>query len=330
MDDMELALHYHGVITQEISRDSRGFLKTLKAKWPKSVLSNQGIMSRNGKVYLEILLDLVSTAPGRIYFGNEFCEKRIPATKELKVVSRFCKEEGLSLTLLTPGMTNMGILKARRLLDLLTNSGLPCEVVVNDFGMLNIVNRDYPGIPPVLGRLLSNMKTMPRFAGRWPGEDGTDNPGHYPASVLDLNPHQIYALQSSSISVGIYRSFLKSKGVKRIELNPLPQGMNLPEKRSSLRVSLHFPWVYITSSRMCEMGSMHLQKNRKFIPGGGCAMECKEYISHWDTAWPTASEGLLNTGNTVFMVCDMTADALNNYIHANRIDRVVFSLLPPF
>lgn len=326
---MELALHYHEHVTREILNGGKKFSRVIKKTWAEGLLLNQGIVSDSGKTFLEILLNLKLPPPGRVYFGNEFCEKRLPGLKELKEVFDFCEDVGVSLTLLTPGVTDPGIARLRRLLDWLAGRGRPCEVVVNDFGVLNVMSEYYPGLTPVWGRLMSNMKTMPRFARQWPGVEGVNNPGYFPASTLDLSPHQIYALQSSSFSVGIYRVFLKSKGIGRVELNPLPQGMRLPGKRSSMGVSLHYPWVYVTSSRMCEMGSMNLEKKEKFAPGGGCGAECGKYLSHWLTDWPTAARRIVNVGNTVFMLCEMPADALKTYVDTNEIDRIVFSLLPP-
>ncbi|MEW5946514.1 MAG: hypothetical protein AB1742_09980 [bacterium] len=306
------------------------FERRLSHRRDKDSLFRQGIVDSTGETYAGKLLALDVTEANRIYFGSEFCEKRIPGKKELKEVLRFCDNNNLGFTLLTPLVTNAGMNSVRRLLDVLAAKRTTAEIVVNDPGVFHVVRRDRGEFEIVWGRLMSHLKTMPRFAREWPLNFAAKADEERQTGALRLNAEQIYALRNSSLSVGLFQKFIRKEGVRRLEFDPLPQGMSAPAKEGSFRLSLHYPWVYITSSRICEMGAMGLDRDEKFTPGGECGFECRRYIAQWDLAAPRASDRIFNVGNTVFMICGLSREGLVKYAASCRIDRVVFSFLPPF
>jgi hypothetical protein len=54
----------------------------------------------------------------RIYFGQEFCERLLPSKDELEQVCAFSEKEGVPLTLVTPYVTDKGLLKLEKLIRL--------------------------------------------------------------------------------------------------------------------------------------------------------------------------------------------------------------------
>src|SRR5512139_3761028 len=108
-------------------------------------------------------LRLVADEHVRLYFGNEFCQQLIPRPCNLEEVLDFAASEELGFTFLTPYVTDAGL---RRLSDFLAivASALPgSEVVFNDWGVLSMLQDNYPTLAPVMGRLLNKMKRGPRL-----------------------------------------------------------------------------------------------------------------------------------------------------------------------
>src|SRR6185369_1773187 len=79
----------------------------------------------------------------RWVYGNEFCEHLIPAPGKLEQVIGAASERGLPLTFLTPYCSDAGIEALIPLFDLLSST-TDSEVVFNDWGVLNVLRRDFP------------------------------------------------------------------------------------------------------------------------------------------------------------------------------------------
>ena len=95
----------------------------------------------------------------RVYVGSEFCERLIPAEKEVKTALKFCEKNGLGFTLVTPPLTYWGVARVKDILEILPEE---TEVVINDWGILKDVKR--LKLTPVLGRLLVKYKRDPRIS----------------------------------------------------------------------------------------------------------------------------------------------------------------------
>jgi hypothetical protein len=155
-------------------------------------------------LYVKCAEDLkyYNTKYSRIYFGNEFCERLIPSGKELGNVLDFVTNNRLGFTLLTPYVTNDGLEKLATLLALLASKAEPCEVVFNDWGLLDIINRGSTYLQPVMGRLLNKMKRGPRLM-------------HF----LDLVPKEtVDYFRTCSLEMPAFQKFLIENRVKRVEL----------------------------------------------------------------------------------------------------------------
>jgi len=62
-------------------------------------------------------------------------------------------------------------------------------------------------------------------------------------------------LTSSNLTVSEYRKFLKGKGIKRIELDIVPQGLKV-DKNWGFKFSVYTPWSYITGARTCDLAPL--------------------------------------------------------------------------
>ncbi|MBU1137217.1 hypothetical protein KKD72_02530 [Patescibacteria group bacterium] len=91
----------------------------------------------------------------RIYFGNEFCPRLLPDRKEIDAVVKFIKEKKLKLTFLTSWVDSESLNSMKKTVKYIMGKEILDEVVVNDYGMINYLNRRYPLCKIVLGRAIA-------------------------------------------------------------------------------------------------------------------------------------------------------------------------------
>ncbi len=248
----------------------------------------------------------------RVYFGNEFCQRLIPGLEQVKEALKESQKRGLKFTLVTPYVSDAGIDKLEPLfkyLDGLNDRSL--EVVLNDPGTMDMIG-EYKNLTPVLGRLKDPMKRMARFVNQMP----------------QLTPPQQEALSSSDITIELYQKFLMDMGFSRIEMDLVPQGIKINFNNLPFRASFYYPWTYITTGRICEMGSLNQEDNEKFTVYNPCQKECQKYYSSWFTEFPGASNKIFAFGNTVFMLCEAPKSLLKKYVDQG-FDRVVYQPVLP-
>ena len=99
----------------------------------------------------------------RIYFGQEFCERLLPSQDDIEKVCAFSERENVHLTLVTPYVTDKGLLKVEKLIELFADKMPGAEVVFNDWGVFQFFKEKGLDVKPVLGRLLNKQKRGPRL-----------------------------------------------------------------------------------------------------------------------------------------------------------------------
>jgi len=174
----------------------------------------------------------------RMYFGEEFCERAIPSFQDVQKGSEVALNYGLEFTLVTPYVTERGLGRLRKIFSGLLELGRQCEVIINDWGVLHLLSREYPDFIPVIGRQLNKAWRDPRCKNS--------------------------AIPLTSLESEVMKNILKEKQANRIELDIPPQGLeNLAIEDYEL--SLYFPYSIITSGRMCLIGSWGYDKSDKRI-----------------------------------------------------------------
>lgn len=233
----------------------------------------------------------------RIYFGNEFCERLIPNKAQLKKVLGFTEEKGLCFTFVTPYTTDENIPKLEILFSYLSEVDKNIEVVVNSYGILNIVNRF--GLTPVFGRLLVKQKKGPRILNL----------------AKSLPPSALKRFKQTNIT-SIVEKFLKQNKVIRIELDNALQGIDINLKE--LKASLYYPYVYVTTSRFCMSNSCEKSEKRELLGIFPCKKECQKYT--FELRNKHMPKNLILKGNTQFF----RNDALPEGLEEKNIDRLVY------
>lgn len=208
----------------------------------------------------------------RLYFGQETCEYLIPELEELKRAYYISRQLGWDFTYVTGYVTDKGLEKAGKNLEFLVKEGGDTEVVVNDWGVLSFLHREFAELKPVLGRLLIKQKRLARFAFSRP----PINMARIDVSMEEIAKNQGRVLRGLNISIKSYREELKSLGIERVEVDIVPQGVDIDPQGWGLRVSFYFPWAYITAGRNCSTAGIIEPEREYVVVGEGCPRLCRK------------------------------------------------------
>ncbi len=166
----------------------------------------------------------------RVYFGDEFCPFRLPKKDELEMVLKFVRNNNMRFTFVTPWLTNEALERVEKLLKIIPEKS---ELVINDYALL-LLNKKKYNFVPVLGRLLNGQIRGLRI--------------NYEKR---LSKNVLEHFQSSQPQIEVLADFYKKRGINRIELDNLPQGIKSGFKNMGFSGSLYYPYGYITLTRFC-------------------------------------------------------------------------------
>lgn len=249
-------------------------------------------------------LELANKQYARMYFGNEFCQNLIPEEKELELAIETAEKNRQKFTLVTPYVTDKGLEKLAGLFKRLDEMENGAEVVVNDWGVLRVLNKKHKDLEPVLGRLLNKMKRGPRIL-----------------NVMDKLPETALCyFRNSNIGIAGYRRLLKKYAVKRIEFDNLLQGIEIDPRQGDIPMSgsIYLPYAYLTTTRLCLTNGCDVIGESDKIGIFPCKKECQRYtfrLTHKDMPVP-----IILKGNTQFF----RNEKLPENLEANGIDRIVW------
>ena len=237
----------------------------------------------------------------RLYFGIEFCERLIPDAADLKKVISFVNEKKIDFTLVTPYVTEDGLERVERLLGTLAETKPGSEVVFNDWGVFQVMDEKYPGLIPVLGRMLNKMKRGPRLL-----------------NVLDKIPEEsVRYYRSPGITVPKVREFLLKNRITRVEFDNLLQGIDLERTGDEIKKTLYLPFAYITTTRLCLTAWCDREDKVREVDISPCSHECQRYTFYLKN--PVMITNLIRKGNTIFFCNEEIPDNLKIF------DRVVIA-----
>ena len=248
----------------------------------------------------------------RLYFGSEFCQTLLPAPQALHSfmdsLAPTCK--GVSVRI--PPLTNDGHERLASLLSAIAphRGAIDVELVVNDWGTLAWLAEREVAPPVVLGRLACKLLRDPRIpVETW---SGAGLPG-------------IAAIRESSLASAPHLEVLRQYRVERVEIDVLRQGLDIDFRALRLRPTVHLPFGYVTSGRICQLAGLGHPERDRFVPGTPCRHECRRFFA----AMPRPNESsLLLFGNTVFTKHDRHTIALGLGMAETAGGRVVFHTAP--
>ena len=249
----------------------------------------------------------------RCAYGNEFCEHLIPSPQQLEALLSAADKRQMGLTLLTPYVSDAGIESLKPLFEMLSEKGAS-EVVFNDWGVLNLLRREFPRLKPVQGRLMNKSLRDPRVTGVYAASDA-------PAPAL-------VSLRRSNLDCTSYTGFLSGLGVESVELDNLPQGVDLSFAQDGMKASAYVPFGFISTSRICMAAGIHYDKRDKFQPGAPCHHECQTHLleyTYTNTPFGNRDQKFYLKGNSYFYVhTESMLRLLFEQSLSGLIDRMVF------
>lgn len=249
----------------------------------------------------------------RCAFGNEFCEHLIPAPSAVESALDAAQSRNLAFTLLTPYVSDAGVIALRLLFELMARNG-GGEVVFNDWGVLNLLRREFPTLTPAQGRLLNKSLRDPRVTTMYASAPA-------PAATLSV-------LQRSNLDCESYMRLLTRLGVNTIEMDNLPQGNDLSFAESGLKTSVYLPFGFISTSRICMAAGLHYRKQDKFQPGAPCRHECQTHLleyAYTNSPFGNRDQKFYLRGNSYFYAhTEAMLRVLFDQARSGRIARMVF------
>lgn len=201
----------------------------------------------------------------RIYFGDEFCQYKIPSLKDLNYLKR--NSNGKKISLVFPYISEYYFHKIEKLLKFIcANNAIFDEIVFNDWGFFYYIRKNYPALKLVMGRLLTKQKTDP-FA-----KDIITNmqkPGALKQKVFipkKVPKETLEYFGSIPVNSQIFHKFMIENNIVRIESDNLNWDMNV-NLRKKIKISVYFPYVKISTTRYC--GQLNMLKNN-------CIRQCEK------------------------------------------------------
>lgn len=225
----------------------------------------------------------------RLYYGAEFCYWRLPSPDQILSARELALNKNQEFTLVTPVLGE----DERQRLAVVLQTVLPKfesgdEVLISDWGALELVRSVRDDLVVILGRTLSGQKRGPRILG------------------MELTGEQERYFQCGSWHSREAVAMLSEQGIQRVEQDNLLQGLTpLP---AGLKGSLHTPYAMVTSSRNCPF--------RQTGEFGPCPAPCGEVFSLKTDEVETL---LYQDGNTQFLRNEPIMKNLCNL----GIDRIV-------
>ncbi len=240
---------------------------------------------RFASVYPELSahgLEEVFSNPEHIYVGDEFCPARLPTHHELSGFLGFADKKGLSLTLLTPVLTDQAIVACTELFDCLYQWNPSAEVVVNDLGVLFYLKKNYPDFQLSMGRLFNKGFKDPRLESK---EMGMSNKAK---EFLNHCSFKGKGMQTLAENLDIHR----------FEQDLLPHADPETLGVADFKTSVYFPLGYVTTGRACFTAGLVNNPNARFKFNNGCSSPCTSHglkLKH-----PDGALELFQNGNTIF------------------------------
>ncbi len=218
---------------------------------------------------------------------------------ELEKLISFSEKENVSLTFVTPYVTDSGLLKLEKLIRLFAEKMPGAEVVFNDWGVFQFIEENHLDLIPVLGRLLNKQKRGPRIM-----------------NIIDQVPPETRDYYTgASLDVKATVGFLKKKGVLRVEFDNLLQGLEMTGLDKDIKRSLYLPYLFVSTTRFCLSANC-----AEGVSGVGvvpCHRECQTYT--FNLSNPVMKVPLIRKGNTVFAMNENIPESVSR----GEVDRIV-------
>lgn len=275
-----------------------------------------------------------------IYYWSDNCEYLAPAKQEIeKAIEKFqifnknfpphCVR---SFTLVTPYVGELMLGRLDETLAYLNDLKIKnqIEVVVNDFWVLNLINKKYKNLKIIFWRLIHKILKTPLV----------DTYGYnaHPAGELIKNKSEQEKLKlreeivkwqmrfynSAEVSLGVYRNFLNKFSVSRVTLDFMEKREELFDnfRFEGFWVDLYYPWALIFTWRLCDTSAIENEKRWFYAVDEVCPRTCNRYDIFYKIK--TSNYKMIQRWNSGFR-SELNLDFLKEDFIKNPKNRLVYS-----
>lgn len=243
----------------------------------------------------------------RLYIGNEFCHNLFPEVKMLMNMMQKAKKEELQITLCFTYMRDCYICKTRDIIDKVYNwcdeNNMAIEIVVNDFGMLKLVENKTNYFKLALGVLLNKRKKDPRYI--------------YKNGYMENKK----LISENSLNSLIFNKFLKDCKIQRYEYENCGYKISIAEGCHSM----HIPFYQTNTSQYCPLYAVCTTMDRG---NQKLAIDCPKHCNDYIFSYPKHLK-MVGRYNSLFAFDDTllkNPKELEYYINSG-IDRFVLNFI---
>ncbi|MBW6410133.1 hypothetical protein [Clostridium weizhouense] len=243
----------------------------------------------------------------RLYIGNQFCHNLFPDMNLLKNMLKKGKEEKLQITLCFTYMRENYIEKTKDIINEVYNwcdeNNMKIEIIINDFGMIKLVEDKTDYFNLSLGVLLNKRKKDPRYI--------------YKNGYMENKE----LISKNSLDSSIFNKFLKDCNIERYEYENCGYKISIAEGCHSM----HIPFYQTNTSQYCPLYAMCKtmdRGNQKLVDG--CPNYCNDYVF----MYPKHLK-MIGRYNSLFGFDDTllkSSKKLEQYINSG-IDRIVLNFI---
>lgn len=245
----------------------------------------------------------------RVYIGNSFCHHLFPEKRLLFAILEKARENRKKVTLVFTCLREELLEETAQLLDEIyewcKKHQILTEIVVNDWGMLPMLEEKKDFFVLSYGILLNKRRKDPRYV------------------YKNRNQTDWMTLEENAGNVKEYREFLKMWGFSRYEYESGGSCIKLPEESGC--VSIHVPMYQTNTSQYCTLRAICENQDRsrqKFF------YQCPKYCSAYVCMYPKHLHmiGRYNSLLAVDMRILKNSGILREY-KKTGMDRIVWNLV---
>lgn len=243
----------------------------------------------------------------RIYIGNEFCHNLFPNENTLVNMMEKAKNENLNITICFTYLRDCYIEKTEIIIDKLYSwcrrNNIKAGIIINDWGMLKMIQDKTDYFDLSLGVLLNKRKKDPRYFYKKGYSENKD------------------LMAENSLNSPFFNEYLKSQHINRYEYENCGYRMSIAEGNHSL----HMPFYVTNTSQYCTLYAIctNLDRGKQKL-----VTSCPKYCENYVFAYP---EHLRMVGryNSLFAFDDTLLkdpEELSYYVKSG-IDRIVLNFM---
>ncbi|MBA2213311.1 hypothetical protein [Sellimonas intestinalis] len=201
----------------------------------------------------------------RVYIGNQYCHNLFPGDDMLLKLMKKALSEKLEITIAFTYIREIFISKVCGTIDCIfewcVKNDTKVEVIVNDWGMLEVLSDKLDRLTPVLGVLLNKRKKDPRTYRK-----------------IGLEKYNSY-LEENNLNAEHFCDFLKKNGIERIEY----ESHGVANRYAILKASISFPYYQTNTSQYCPLYAQCVNLNRNYQK---LVTQCPKYCRKFAMMFP--------------------------------------------